>query len=220
MGRPTVSPAAPAGQQRAAARRPLDADAILSATEEVLRRYGPAKATVTDVARALGVSHTAVYQHFPSKAGLREAVTRRWLARDRDTLAAVAADAALPPPQRLWAWLTALFAAKRAKASEDPELFVTYGLLAAERSAAATAHVADLLGQLGAIIAAGVASGDFAPAEPAVAARAVFHATARFHDPAHAREWLAPGVEADLGAVCDLVLHGLLAGPGLAYSGQ
>src|SRR5688572_29952545 len=57
----------------------LTGEAILVATEEVLRRYGPAKATVVDVAKALGVSHGSVYRHFPTKAALREAVTRRWL---------------------------------------------------------------------------------------------------------------------------------------------
>ncbi|GAB3955507.1 hypothetical protein GCM10027614_65040 [Micromonospora vulcania] len=59
----------------------LSAGRILDAAEEVLRRYGPAKATVLDVARALGVSHGSVYRHFASKAALREAVAERWLAR-------------------------------------------------------------------------------------------------------------------------------------------
>ena len=58
----------------------LTAERILVAAEEVLRRYGPAKANVVDVARALGVSHGSVYRHFPSKAALRDAVTERWLA--------------------------------------------------------------------------------------------------------------------------------------------
>ncbi|HEY3881177.1 MAG TPA: TetR family transcriptional regulator [Trebonia sp.] len=193
---------------RAAA--PLDADTILSATEEVLRRYGPAKATVVDVARALGVSHTAVYKHFPSKTALREAVTRRWLSRDRDRLAAIAADAGVLPPQRLRAWLTAMFAAKRAKASDDPELFTTYGTLAAEHSAAAADHVADLLDQLRAIVADGIAGGSFRDTDPAAAARAVFDATTRFHHPAHAAEWTADGIETDLDRVCTLVLGGLV----------
>ena len=60
----------------------LTAERILEAAEEVLRRYGPAKANVVDVARALGVSHGSVYRHFPSKAALRDAVTERWLAED------------------------------------------------------------------------------------------------------------------------------------------
>ena len=54
----------------------LTPERILEATEEVLRRYGLAKATVVDVARALDVSHGSVYRHFPSKASLREALAR------------------------------------------------------------------------------------------------------------------------------------------------
>ena len=51
----------------------LTAEAILDTAEQVLRRYGPGKATVVDVARALNVSHGSVYRHFPNKAALRDA---------------------------------------------------------------------------------------------------------------------------------------------------
>ena len=60
----------------AQARRPLSAskdepsDArtrILDAAVDQLRRHGPAKTGVVDVARALGVSHAAVYRYFASK---------------------------------------------------------------------------------------------------------------------------------------------------------
>ncbi|MEV7681849.1 TetR family transcriptional regulator [Streptomyces sp. NPDC088341] len=67
----------------------LTAERILEATEEVLRRYGPAKATVLDVARVLGVSHGSVYRHFRTKAALREAVTARWLSRTEVALARI-----------------------------------------------------------------------------------------------------------------------------------
>src|SRR5258706_6944383 len=93
----------------------LTRDKILEAAEDVLRRFGPAKATVVDVARALGVSHGSVYRHFPSKAALREAVTRRWLERAHGALHAVAEDGG-PAPKRLRRWLATLFAAKRQKA--------------------------------------------------------------------------------------------------------
>ena len=53
----------------------LTPDRILDAAEETLTRFGPAKTTVVDVARALGVSHGSVYRHFASKAALRDAVT-------------------------------------------------------------------------------------------------------------------------------------------------
>ena len=50
----------------------LTPERILETTEEVLRRFGLAKATVVDVARALDVSHGSVYRHFPSEASLRD----------------------------------------------------------------------------------------------------------------------------------------------------
>ena len=59
----------------------LTPERILEVTEDVLRRFGLAKATVVDVARALDVSHGSVYRHFPSKASLRDAVAKRWLER-------------------------------------------------------------------------------------------------------------------------------------------
>jgi len=191
------------------ARTPLDGDTILAATEEILRRHGPDKATVVDVARALGVSHAAVYKHFASKQALREAVTRRWLDRNRDTLAVIAADRALPPARRLRAWLHAVLSVKQAKIREDPELFAAYGILAAAHSTVATGHVADLLGQLTAIVADGAEGGDFHADDPAATAHAVFLATAKFHHVAHAGEWLDPGVGAELDEVCDLLLEGL-----------
>ncbi|MEV4254094.1 TetR family transcriptional regulator [Spirillospora sp. NPDC049652] len=192
-------------------RTPLDANTILAATEEILRRHGPAKATVVDVARALGVSHAAVYKHFASKQALREAVTRRWLDANRDALAVIAADRAVPPAQRLRAWLHAVLAMKQAKIRQDPELFAAYGILAAAHSSVATGHVADLLGQLAAIIADGAADGVFHADDQEATARVVFTATAKFNHVAHAAEWQEPGVGAELDAVCDLLLKGLRA---------
>src|SRR3954471_10328800 len=110
---------------------PLDSEMILAATGEVLRRHGPAKATVVDVGRALGVSHAAVYKHFPSKTALREAVSRRWLNPARDALAPIARAPRVPPPQRRRDWLAGMRAVKRAKAPDDPELFAAYKILVA-----------------------------------------------------------------------------------------
>ncbi|MBW8486412.1 TetR/AcrR family transcriptional regulator [Actinomadura parmotrematis] len=191
------------------ARSRLDENTILAATEEILRRHGPDKATVVDTARALGVSHAAVYKHFASKRALREAVTRRWLDRDRDVLAAIAADRAIPPARRLRTWLHAVLAGKQAKIRQDPELFAAYGALAAAHSSVATDHVADLLRQLTAIIADGAAGGGFRTGDPAATARAVFAATAKFHHLAHADEWQDPGISAELDEVCGLLLDGL-----------
>src|SRR4051812_9374928 len=189
----------------------LTSEQILEAAQDVLRRYGPAKATVIDVARALGVSHGSVYRHFPSKAALREAVTERWLARIHGPLAEATA-AGEPAAVRVRNWLAALFAAKRIKVLDDPELFATYQTLINETSDVVAAHLRDLAAQLAAIIADGMAGGEFAVADPHAAAVAVLAATARYHDPCHARSWTDPGIQDEFQTVCDLLLRGLSRG--------
>ena len=86
----------------------LTEERILDASEDVLRRFGPAKATVVDVAKALGVSHGSVYRHFPTKVALRDAVARRWLDRlaepldpARDTDGSAGSNASRPS-SRAW----------------------------------------------------------------------------------------------------------------------
>src|SRR4051794_29901825 len=153
----------------------LTAERILEATEEVLRRHGPAKATVVDVARALGVSHGSVYRHFPTKAALRDAVAERWLSRVSAPLAAVVTEDG-PAADRLWRWVCLLSAAKRKKALDDPELFATYHKLATDARDVIKKHVDMLVAQAAQIIADGVARGEFAEIDPAGAARAVLYA--------------------------------------------
>ncbi|WP_158843085.1 TetR family transcriptional regulator [Saccharothrix deserti] len=186
----------------------LTAEVILSTTEDVLRRYGPAKATVVDVARALGVSHGSVYRHFPTKTALREAVTQRWLDRAHAGLSDLAAGDT-PPPQRLEDWLAALFEAKRRKALGDPELFATFSVLVKESSSVVATHISQLEEDLAKIIADGVATGDFTTGDPHRTARAVFDATVRFHDPAYAKDWSQPDIDIAFGAVVSLVVSGL-----------
>ena len=110
---------------------PLTREQILVAAEEVVRRFGPAKATVVDVARALGVSHAAVYRHVATKAELRDLVVGRWVEAIMSPLRAIAARPH-PAPKRLRQFFDTLIAVKRARATEDPELFAAYRTLAAD----------------------------------------------------------------------------------------
>src|SRR5579883_1801914 len=96
---------------------PLALDKILATAEDVIRRFGPAKATVVDVARALGVSHTAVHKHVGSKAGLRDLVVGRWLEATVAPLRAIAAERG-PAPKRLRKLIDALIAVKRRRATD------------------------------------------------------------------------------------------------------
>ncbi|MEV4199160.1 TetR family transcriptional regulator [Micromonospora globbae] len=190
----------------------LSAERILDTAEEVLRRFGPAKATVLDVARALGVSHGSVYRHFPSKAALRAAVAERWLARVSTPLVEIATGEG-PAADRLRRWLRELSRSKRRIAREDPELFDNFQRLAAQLEDVVATHLEVLAGQLAVIVADGVATGEFTAADPALAGRAVLQATARFHHPAHVSEWTEPGLEDDMAAVVALLIDGLRTRP-------
>ena len=186
----------------------LTSERILEVTEDVLRRYGLAKATVVDVARALDVSHGSVYRHFPSKASLREAVAKRWLDRVSAPLEEIAAEPG-PARAKLERWLRALFDAKHKRVCEDPEMFATYLTLAREACKVVRAHKEHLINQVESILTDGVAQGAFQIDDVKAAAGAIFDATSRFHHPAHSDEWNDPSHEARQDAVLTILLRGL-----------
>ena len=188
----------------------LTPERILEATEEVLRRYGLAKATVVDVARALDVSHGSVYRHFPSKASLRQAVAKRWLDRANAPLQKIA-ESTGPAPARLEKWLRTMIDIKVKKVSDDPEMFATYLTLAQEACEAVKAHRERLIDQVAHIVSDGVKQGAFQAADVKSTARAVFEATTRYHHPAHSDEWKDSSRSAQVDALLSLLLKGLEA---------
>ena len=175
----------------------LTREQILQAAEDVLRRHGPAKTNVVDVARALNVSHGSVYRHFPSKAALREAVAERFLKTTSDPLEDI------DDPKQ---WFDTLIAGKRARAQDDPELFANYVALALESGDAVKNHVDHLIAQLTNIV------GD------ETTARALFDATARWHDPRHAEEWAKPGTDEAFEAVWALLAQAIARPASSAHS--
>ena len=196
------------GAATAHERRSLTPDRILDAAEETLTRFGPQKTTVVDVARALGVSHGSVYRHFASKAALRDAVTGRWLDRVSAPLQKIVAEDA-PAPERLRRWFDT---PDRHQAAEG------------QGGARAVRHLPRHLRRIargrarpcraprrpdGAIVADGIARGEFADCDPTATGRAIFHATARFHDPAYATEWNDPGLDAAFDDLWALIARGL-----------
>jgi AcrR family transcriptional regulator len=188
----------------------LTPERILEATEDVLRRYGLAKATVVDVARALDVSHGSVYRHFPSKASLREAVAKRWLDRVNAPLQKIA-ESTGPAPAKLERWLRTIFAIKHKKVCDDPEMFATYLALAQEACKVVRAHKDGLVDQIAQILSEGVKQGVFQVADANATARAIFDATSRFHHPSHSEEWKDPQLTARIDALLSLLLKGLEA---------
>ena len=191
-----------------AADTPLTRDQIVATAEAVIRRHGPAKATVVDVARALGVSHAAVYRHVATKAALRDLVVGRWAETTMPPLRAIAALPA-PAPQRLRQLFDALIAGKRRRANDDPELFAAYRTLTADAVAVVAAHVDALVGLAAAVIQSGIEDGTFRVVDPMAAGRALLYATSRFHHPAHADEWNDPAIDAAYDQLWEMLMTGL-----------
>ena len=162
----------------------LDRDRILDAATEVLRRFGPEKTNVVDVARSLDVTHGSLYRYFPDKRSLLDATVERWLHRLCAGLPAIV-EGKEPAADRLEQWLLGLIDLKQQFALQDRELFAAYNQIADQAREVIARHVADLLGQIVTIIETGIVEGSFRDQDAGAAARAVFRATAFFHHPYH-----------------------------------
>lgn len=185
---------------------------ILDATEKVLRRHGAEKTNVVDIARALGMSHGNIYRHFPSKQALLNAVAIRWLHPMMMPLERIANDRSRPAAKRLVEWFNALRVAKRNKVRDDPELFRVHQQVVRHTPEVVNDHVKAIHGQVEQIIAAGVASGEFARSVKArVAAKAFLQATTAFHHPALLAQD-PPPTDAEARAIMGLLLAGLRDG--------
>ena len=196
--------------------RPTDATEaqrrrILDAAEVALRRHGPNKTNVVDVARELGQSHASVYRYFAGKADLIDALVERWLQAVLKPLEAIA-RAPGPAPDRLRSWLRTLMRAKIHKVRDDPELFATYHTIATHSVELVARHMATLVGQVEAILADGVASGAFQITDLRRAAMAIQAATLRFHHPALLAAPNTIPTDDELEHVAALLIAGLRAG--------
>lgn len=187
----------------------LTKEGILDAAEGVLRRFGPEKSSVVDVARALQVSHGTIYRHFPSKSALREAVTERWLRGISDPLKAIADEQEGSAVERLRRWFLTLAQSKRTYSVDDPEMFAMYTAVTLETMDVIATHVEVLQKQITAIIESGMANKEIKSGDPRVMANGLFLALSSFHHPAFAFEWTEPEVGQDFEEVWKLLVNGI-----------
>ncbi len=180
---------------------------ILEATEALLRRHGPDKVAVVDVARSLGMSHANVYRFFDSKGALRNAIVERWLARVTAPLDAIVAEDG-PAGERLRRWCMTLMAEKRRKVLDDPEMFAAFQALVGDARTVVGLHLDHLTRHVRSLIQAGVASGEFRVADIEAATEMVLDATVRFHHP----RLVAEAADLDLAPRAEAVIRMILAG--------
>ncbi len=97
-----------------------------------MRRHGFDKVRLADVAKDLGVSHTALYPHFDDKAALFDAVTERWIHETERVLAQVCRSGR-SPAAKIEEWFLTLYWIKRDRVARDPELFRAFDVAAGTR---------------------------------------------------------------------------------------
>jgi AcrR family transcriptional regulator len=183
----------------------LDNEIILNATEEVIRRFGPDKANITDVAKSLKVSHAAIYRYYNGKAALWNAVTERWLtnlhAPSNDILKEDS-----PADIKLFHLLKEFAEAKHRSAINDPEMFANYIKLARSSMEVIEKSIEDGINCIKEIIVQGIKEGIFFTEFTHQAARAVYFATSVFFHPNSLED---PDRIQNLESVVNLLIRGL-----------
>lgn len=183
----------------------LDKETILNATEEVIRRFGPDKANISDVAKSLKVSHAAIYRYFSGKAALWNAVTERWLthlhAPTNDIL-----KEDTPADIKLCHLLESFVEAKRLSAINDSEMFANYIKLAISSMDVIEKSKKDGINKIETVILQGIAEGIFFVESSQQAAKAVYLATSVF---IHPNSFEDPDRKQSIDYVVSLLLKGL-----------
>jgi len=188
-------------------------DRILETARDLIRRFGGAKTNVVDIAQAMGLSHSAIYRHFRSKAEIFDALAALTMAEEA-ALAETFVKVDAPAAGRLAALVLTLHRSKRAKLADDPEMHALYRRIVEERPDLIADYARRMTGLLRLILADGVARGEFATMDLDAAARAVRDAFTVFVHPAHVEAATKAGLdqEAGLQTLMGLVVGGLVAG--------
>ncbi|MCW2274223.1 TetR family transcriptional regulator [Rhodoblastus acidophilus] len=168
---------APARQIEAAADQ-----RILEHACEHLRRFGPKRTTILDIAEAAGMSHANVYRYFPSKLALFDAVTANWLAALEGQLRVIK-EGPDPAYDKLERALSAIQKTYRAKLEADPALFKLLCDAIETNRVVARKHRNKIQGEVQAIVEEGINAGSFRMTDRRRAMALVFDLAHRFIQP-------------------------------------
>lgn len=185
-------------------------DRILDTAQDLIRRFGGAKTNVVDIAQAMGLSHSAIYRHFRSKAEIFDALAAATMAEEA-ALAEAFVEADGPAAERLTALVLALHRSKRAKFADDPQMHALYRRIVEERPDLVLDYARRMTGLVRRVLADGVARAEFGSLDLDLAAGAFRDAVTVFVHPAHVEAAAKAGLdqEASLRAVMGILVKGL-----------
>ena len=159
-------------------------EAVVAAAAEVIRRFGADKTRVVDIARAMGLSHSALYRHFASRSEIFAAVVQQMM-DDEVYMGEQFVASTEPAALRLRGMLLELHRRKRTRYIDDVEVHGLYRFIVAEHALPLVLDYARRMTLLiSTIVTEGIELHEFAPCDIARAAGAIRDAITPFAHPA------------------------------------
>ena len=182
---------------------------ILEETEAQLRRVGPDRFRLTDVARELGMSHANVYRFFPSRKALITAMADRWYEEAQAGVLGIASEPGTAV-ERLERFVVEFLRLKRSQV-EDPNVRRVLEAIIEDAPEAPERRLDIIRSMVADIITDGIAAGEFRPTDPIAAAAAFLDAVAAFYRPSMVSMAPLSVLEPRARAVVALIFKGLAA---------
>jgi len=180
---------------------------ILVVAERLFREIGYQKTTVADIAKVLRMSPANVYRFFDSKKAIHEGVARTMMGGVEQAAQAIATRKG-PAAARLRELLSTIHRMNAERYVGDSKLHEMVEIAMEESWEVCVAHMQHLTETIGAVIAEGAASGEFAAPDVPLAAMCTCTAMMRFFHPQMiAQATNKPGPSLD--QMIDFVLAGL-----------
>src|SRR5882724_10556625 len=155
---------------------------ILVVAERLFRQIGYQKTTVADIAKELRMSPANVYRFFDSKKAIHEAVARS-LMGEVEVEAQRIANRPGPAAPRLRELLTTVHRMNSERYVGDSKLHEMVEIAMEESWEVCVAHIHRITESIGAVIAQGMASGEFEKSDVALAALCTCTAMVNFFHP-------------------------------------
>lgn len=180
----------------------------LQIAEEKIRVYSFEKFRLTDIAKELKISQAALYNHFPDKAALLDAISERWLAQMDNTLELIA-NRELPPRQLIVEWFLKYHELKKEKVLKDPELYKSFNMAAELVKPFIIEHLDNLNRQLLMLVRKAIIAQEIRAKSPEGAVRLLLESTISFHHPRMVLDYKDENREGLLKQVVETMLAGL-----------
>jgi AcrR family transcriptional regulator len=180
---------------------------ILLTAERLYREVGYQKTTVADIAKSLRMSPANVYRFFDSKRSITAGVARRLMGDVEEASQAIVKRPG-PASERLRELLTTVHRMNAERYTGDSKIHEMVAVAMEENWDVCKAHIESIIGMTAAVIAYGVASGEFRAPDVGVAALCTLTAMVRFIHPEIMAEF-ADKPSPTLDQMIDFVIAGL-----------